>query len=93
MSCPAPLPIVIPPVLVSVTSPPIAVTPSTVAGKHPTAVIVPTVKPPTSVNSMLPSVVEIAANVPVIWLFALSRSMLFLALTPRLAAVMSPIAV
>ena len=82
---------VMPPVVVNLILPLAVVTPVT-SGRQAPAVTVPTVKPPRSLNSMLPSVVEIAANVPVIWLFTLSRSMLFLALTPKLPAVIVPLA-
>ena len=79
------------PVEVATTWPLVAMMPLT-SGRQAPAVIVPIVKPPTSVNSMFPSVVESAANVPVIWLLALSRSMLFRARTPRFTAVMRPFA-
>ena len=82
----------IPPVLLNVTLPLVAVTPFTVVEKHPAAEIVPTVKPPTSLKSRLPNVVERAANVSVMSLFALSRSMLCPTLTPRFDAATSPFA-
>ena len=64
------------PVVVSVMSPLAVVIPVT-SGRQAPAVTVPTVKPPRSLNSMLPEVADRAAKTPVTLLLVLSRSMLF----------------